>query len=184
MTLNSLRKTLALGSAALTLSTALIGLSAPVEAGNGGMPCEQGDFMGTFVMKSLYNNKFVKASGNNKRLKAQKTQQPSAGSWGSFDVFVVGGNATDGFLYALRSSKDKRRWATIERNDNKLKFQAKQCTTTTSSKLFRVENAPGAYKFRSMKNNKYLGVKNNEKIVADYDSQNERTQLQAIRVTP
>lgn len=184
MTLTAFRKILAIGSAALTLSTALIGLSAPVEAGNGGMPCEQGDYAGTFVMKSLYNNKFVKASGKNKRLKAKKTQQPSAGSWGSFDVFIVGGNANDGFLYALRSSKDQRRWATIERNDHKLKFQAKRCTTTTSSKLFRVENAQGAYKFRSMKNNKYLGVKNNKTIVAKYDAQNERTYLQGNPVNP
>lgn len=175
-----LRNTIAIGSAALGLSAGLIGLHAPVQAGNNGTPCEQGDYVGRYALKSLYNNKYVKATGSSKHLKATKDQQPSQNSWGSFDVFVVGGNANEGFIYALRSSKNNNRWATIQKNDKKMKMHRKECTTTTKSKLFKVEGSTNSLSFFSLKKNKYVGVKNNGKLVADYNNSNQRTLFQQI----
>lgn len=182
--LQSLRQVLALSGAAIALSSSAIGLHSPAQAGNSGTPCDQGDHLGTFALRSERNNLFVKASGNNKRLKAQENDQPTLGSWGSFDIYIVGGNNNDGYVYALRSNKDPNRWATIERNDDKLKLQAKECTTTTTSKLFKSTGSANNFTLLSLKNNKYIGVKNNQKLVADKDNPSDQTKFRHIQLAP
>lgn len=172
---------LALGTTALTLTTTCLSAHSPAIAGQG-IPCEQGDRLGRIALQSTHNNRFLEARGNNKRLKAKERQTPRAGSWGSFDVYVVGGNVNDGFLYALRSSKDPSRWATIERNDNKLKLQARRCTSTTTSKLFKASGSAQQFSLQSLKNNRWIGVDDNKKLVAKYRNANGRTELLMVEL--
>lgn len=171
---------LALGTTALTFTTCLSAQS-PAIAGNG-IPCEQGDRLGRIALKSTHNGRFLKARGSGKRLKAKERETPQAGSWGSFDVYVVGGDVNSGFLYALRSSKDPSRWATIERNDNKLKLQARRCTSTTTSKLFKASGTAQQFSLQSMKNNRWIGVDDNKKLVAKYRNANNRTELLMVEL--
>lgn len=175
------RQILALGTTALTITTGCLFAQTPAIAGNG-IPCDQGDRLGRIALKSTHNNRFLEARGNNKRLKAKERQTPRAGSWGSFDVYVVGGNVNEGFLYALRSSKDPNRWATIERNDNKLKLQARRCTSTTTSKLFKASGSAQQFSLKSLKNNRWIGVDDDKKLVAKYRDANGRTELLMVEL--
>ena len=182
MTSFSFRKTLALGGAALALGAAFAGFNFPAQADNM-LRCDQGALMGQFAFKSSVKNRYVKPDGLSRQLKVSQVQAPVSGAAGSFDVFRLG-KEDGGHVYAFRSTKNPNLWVSLDRRGSRLALTARECTSRTKRSLFVAAPSGNGLSLRSLKTNRWVGVKPDAQLVAKYRTPNARTQLQQVDLGP
>ena len=136
------------------------------EAGNSSN-CENGKYLGDYVIQSKLNNQFIAKANHHKKLKANQSQPPTIdqnGVFAIYDISKLPGARPNS--YGLRSVKNPDRWWRVKKNDPKVILDAYQCKSDRSSTSFTIKITGGYHTFRSLKNNQWIKVSGNKKLKA------------------
>ena len=88
-------------------------------------------------------------------------------SWETFDIYDLGNrHGLNGGTYALRSTIDPNRWASVMNNREKLRLR-RGCTTATRSRLFNVNRVNSTLQLQSLKNRQWVILRSDNYIYAN-----------------
>jgi hypothetical protein len=186
--MNNIQKTLKTAGllAAAGLATTATFIAPSAEAGNGSN-CENGKYLGDFVVQSKLNNQFVAKANNHNKLKANQNQQPTIDQHGVFAIYDISKlPGAQPNSYGLRSVKDPSRWWRVKKNDHQVILDSYQCKSGRSSTSFTIQPTGGYHTFRSHKNNKWVKVSDHKKLKAalrDFNGQ-DKALFKLLNVAP
>ena len=130
--------------------------------------CNTGRYLGRFALQSQQTGKFIRAGiGSKSVMGAVSSRIGGNPSWETFDIYDLGNrHGLNGGTYALRSTIDPNRWASVMNNREKLRLR-RGCTTATRSRLFNVNRVNSTLQLQSLKNRQWVILRSDNYIYAN-----------------
>ncbi len=126
--------------------------------------CASGTPIGRYALKSLLNNKYVRAGIGSGSYVGSKSNR--LGSWETFDIYDLGNrNGLNGGTYALRSVQDPNRWVSV--NSQKALKLMPGCTTASRNRLFLAVKFNNILQLQSISNGQYVIQRSNDMLYAN-----------------
>jgi hypothetical protein len=141
--------------------------------GNGGTACEQGRLLGRFAIQSKANDKFLTKENNGSNLKAKLSQAPTSTEDGIFELYDISDlEGAERNSFALRSAMRPNQWWRVKDESKSVILDNYPCRSKSTSTSFKAAGFGGTMAFQSQKNEKWLNIKDNNRLAASLDSPN------------